>query len=113
VRAHTPSGEAKETGSGRALTEGLGTPLTEEEERVLKLLVAGRTGQEMAAELGIAEETVRTHIQIILAKLQVHSRLDPPPLPPAASAALAVPLQRAEDVPTHVGRYLRWEGSSS
>ena len=32
---------------------------------------------------------------------------DPPPLPPAASAALAVPIQQAEDVPTHVGKPLR------
>ena len=55
--------------------------------------------------------------RLALGKLQVHSRLeaaafamrrpDPPPPPQAASAALAVPFQRAEDVPKHVGRPLR------
>jgi DNA-binding NarL/FixJ family response regulator len=37
---------------------------------------------------------------------------DPPPLPPAASAALAVPIQQAEDVPTHVGKPLRRQNAS-
>jgi hypothetical protein len=64
----------------------------------------------------MSPDTVRGHVQNILMKPGVHSRLeaaarairpDPPPLPPAASAALAVPLQRTEDVPTHVGRPLR------
>ncbi len=52
----------------------LDSPLTEEEKQVLKLLAAGRTGMEIAAE--ISPETVRTHIQSILTKLGVHSRLD-------------------------------------
>jgi hypothetical protein len=52
-------------------------------------------------------------MQTILTKLHVHSRLDPPPLPPAASAALAVPIQQAEDVPTHVGRHVRRKGGSA
>lgn len=74
---------------------------------MLKLLAAGRTGMEIAAEREISPETVRTHIQSILTKLGVHSRLmaavmpDPPLSPPAASAALAIPFQRPEDVPTH------------
>lgn len=80
---------------------------------MLKLLASGRTTKEIAAELAISPETVRAHVQIILAKLQVHSRPDPPPSPQATAAALAVPLQRAEDVPKHVGKYLRRKGSSS
>jgi DNA-binding CsgD family transcriptional regulator len=52
-------------------------PLTEEEERLLKLFVAGRTIKEIASELAISPETVRAHVQNILADLAVHSRLDP------------------------------------
>ena len=50
--------------------------LTEEEKRVLELLARGRTSKEMAAELEILPDAVRTHVQGILAKLQVHSRLE-------------------------------------
>jgi DNA-binding CsgD family transcriptional regulator len=99
------------------------TPLTEEEKRVLKLLVVGRTGKEIAVELGSSDGTVRTAIQSILTKLRIHSRLekavaallspDPSPLPPAASAALAVPRQRAEDIPRHIGRFPKKEPGTS
>ena len=74
--------------------------LTEEEKRVLELLALGRGARDLAAELAMSPDTVRGHVQNILMKLGVHSRLeaaarairpDPPPLPPAASAALAVP----------------------
>lgn len=54
----------------------MATPLTEEEKRVLKLLVVGRTGKEIAVELGISDGTVRTAIRSILTKLEVHSRLE-------------------------------------
>lgn len=50
--------------------------LTEEERRVLNLLVLGRRGDEMAAELAISPETVRGHVQNILMRLGVHSRLE-------------------------------------
>jgi hypothetical protein len=43
---------------------------------VLELLVVGRNGKEIAADLAISPETVREHVQSILAKLQVHSRLE-------------------------------------
>ena len=82
---------------------------------MLDLLVRGARTKEIAAHLAISPEMVREHVQSILVKLQVHSRLeaisstrpDPPPHPTAASAALAVPIQQAEDVPTHVGKPLR------
>jgi DNA-binding NarL/FixJ family response regulator len=41
------------------------------------------------------------------------TRPDPPPLPSAASAALAVPTQQAEDVPVHVGKPLRRKSGST
>jgi DNA-binding NarL/FixJ family response regulator len=52
------------------------TPLSEEEGRVLRSLARGRTGTEIAVELDISEEDVRTAVQSILIKLQVHSRLE-------------------------------------
>jgi DNA-binding NarL/FixJ family response regulator len=79
-------------------------PLTEIEEQVLKLLVRGVNHEEIATTLDIVPDEVRTYIESILMKLQVHSRLDPPPMPPAASMALAVPRLRPEDIPRHVGR---------
>lgn len=52
-----------------------GSDLTARELEVLSLLVEGSTGPTIAARLGISRNTVRTHIQSILTKLQVHSRL--------------------------------------
>jgi two-component system nitrate/nitrite response regulator NarL len=43
---------------------------------VLTLLVEGADGRKAAAALGISLNTVRTHVQSILTKLQVHSRLE-------------------------------------
>jgi DNA-binding NarL/FixJ family response regulator len=50
--------------------------LTPREREVLALLVEGASGQAVARRLGISSNTVRTHVQSILAKLQVHSRLE-------------------------------------
>jgi two-component system nitrate/nitrite response regulator NarL len=50
--------------------------LTDREREVLALLVRGESGREIAAHLGISRNTVRTHVQGILTKLQVHSRLE-------------------------------------
>jgi DNA-binding NarL/FixJ family response regulator len=79
-------------------------PLTEIEEQVLELLVRGVNHEDIATTLDIVPDEVRTYVESILMKLQVHSRLDPPPMPPAASMALAVPRLRPEDIPRHVGR---------
>lgn len=50
--------------------------LTERELQVLRLLARGFPSAKIAAEMGIAWNTVRTHVQSILTKLQVHSRLE-------------------------------------
>ena len=50
--------------------------LTAREREVLALLSRGATSQSIADALGIAPNTVRTHVQNILSKLQVHSRLE-------------------------------------
>jgi two-component system, NarL family, response regulator LiaR len=48
--------------------------LTPRELEVLRRLALGRTNKEIAAELFIGEETVKTHIGRVLAKLQVENR---------------------------------------
>jgi DNA-binding NarL/FixJ family response regulator len=50
--------------------------LTPRERQVLELLVQGAAGRTIATTLEINNNTVRTHIQSILTKLQVHSRLE-------------------------------------
>jgi DNA-binding NarL/FixJ family response regulator len=48
--------------------------LTKRELEILRLLASGRNQSQISAALVIAERTVATHIQHILAKLGVHSR---------------------------------------
>jgi two-component system nitrate/nitrite response regulator NarL len=50
--------------------------LTPREREVLVLLAEGAASKTIAARLGVSANTVRTHIQSILTKLQVHSRLE-------------------------------------
>jgi DNA-binding NarL/FixJ family response regulator len=54
----------------------LAEQLTAREREVLSLLVQGASGDRLAQRLGISPNTVRTHVQSILTKLQVHSRLE-------------------------------------
>jgi NarL family two-component system response regulator LiaR len=66
----------------RALSRGdqeaelLARQLTPKELEVLGLLAEGANSAEIARGLLISPNTVRTHVQSILAKLQVHSRLE-------------------------------------
>jgi len=48
--------------------------LTERETEVLRLLVQGQSNKEIARDLQIVEDTVKTHVKHILAKLGVQSR---------------------------------------
>ena len=48
--------------------------LTERETEVLQQLARGKSNKEIAADLVIAEKTVRTHVSSVLAKLGVTSR---------------------------------------
>src|SRR3954453_9435279 len=59
---------------------GAGAPaalaqLTERELEVLKLVAQGRTNAQLAASLFLSEATVKTHITHILAKLNLHDRV--------------------------------------
>ena len=49
-------------------------PLTEREMEVLRLLSQGESNKEIASHLQIVEDTVKTHVRHILAKLGVQSR---------------------------------------
>ncbi len=48
--------------------------LTERETTVLRLLAQGKANKEIAAALGIGDQTVKTHVSNVLAKLGVQSR---------------------------------------
>jgi len=70
---------AAATGARRYDDDGvhlLAEQLTRRERQVLALLVEGASGRTIAERLGISHNTVRTHVQSILTKLQVHSRLE-------------------------------------
>jgi LuxR family maltose regulon positive regulatory protein len=68
-----PHGSATTLGDAeRPLLE----PLSERELEVLAYLRSSLTVPEIAAELYIAESTVRSHVKSIYAKLGVHRRMD-------------------------------------
>jgi two-component system, NarL family, response regulator LiaR len=49
-------------------------PMTPREIEVLRLLAHGRANKQIARELGVGEETVKTHVRNILGKLRAASR---------------------------------------
>jgi DNA-binding NarL/FixJ family response regulator len=63
--------------------------LTERQLEVLKLLAAGKSTKQIADELSVTKTTVRNHIARILARLEVHTRVQAVLL---ASRAGLVPL---------------------
>ncbi len=52
----------------------LGPAITAREREILALIAAGRANKEIAAELGISEDTVKRHVSHILEKLDVNDR---------------------------------------
>jgi len=82
---HEPAGGASAAFLGRLLAAfpgrapgprrtGLVEPLTEQELKVLRLLAAGRSNAELAAELFVEQSTVKTHLIHLYRKLGVGSR---------------------------------------
>lgn len=71
-RLVAPAARSPEDADAALLAESL----TGRELEVLELLVQGADGRTVATSLGISQNTVRTHVQSILTKLQVHSRLE-------------------------------------
>jgi two-component system nitrate/nitrite response regulator NarL len=54
----------------------LATFLTKREREVLSALVRGSDTMNLASSLGISQTTARCHIQSVLTKMGVHSRLE-------------------------------------
>ncbi len=63
---------ARERSAERPLIE----PLTPREYEVLRALAEGRSTREICDRLFIAPNTLRTHVQNIMSKLHVHSKLE-------------------------------------
>jgi PAS domain S-box-containing protein len=63
------------TAIGEPSPEATEPSLTPRQSEVLALLAEGGSTSEIAATLGLAEETVRNHIRQLLRRLGVHSRL--------------------------------------
>jgi two-component system nitrate/nitrite response regulator NarL len=70
LRPH--SGESRE----RPQLRRLAAYLTHREQQCLALLVEGLDTSAMALRLGVSRTTVRSHVQAVLTKLGVHSRLE-------------------------------------
>ena len=51
-------------------------PLTGREQEVLQLILSGKTNKAIGAELGISENTVKTHVKNIYSKYNVSSRAE-------------------------------------
>lgn len=60
----------------RAAVSVFAPGLTSRERQVLRLLIQGASNKDMAKRLAIRSNTVRTHVQNLLAKLRVHTRLE-------------------------------------
>ena len=75
---------ARERGDERRIVE----PLTPRELEVLRALTEGLSTPEICERLFIAPNTLRTHVQNIMGKLRVHSKLE------AVAFALQVPARR-------------------
>jgi two-component system nitrate/nitrite response regulator NarL len=77
----------------------LAAHLTARERECLALLVEGLGTTAMVKRLGVSATTVRTHVQSLLTKLGVHSRLE------AASFAVRHALLDAASAPRMAGRF--------
>jgi DNA-binding NarL/FixJ family response regulator len=66
----------RESPSGSAGLRPVKSPLTAREWEVIDLLKASKTTDEIATELVLSTETVRSHVKNILRKLEVRSRDD-------------------------------------
>ena len=69
LSGHTPAARDKDAAP-------LQEPLSESELRVLRYLPTNLRGPEIAAELFVSLNTIRTHLRNVYAKLGVHSRAD-------------------------------------
>jgi two-component system, NarL family, nitrate/nitrite response regulator NarL len=71
-----PTGGRPRRSDDDAEAHRLAAYLTARERECLGLLVEGLGTREMGTQLGVSVPTVRTHVQALLTKLGVHSRLE-------------------------------------
>ena len=69
------NGAVHPTGRGGVRPPHSAAGLTERETEVLRLMAVGRTPRDISEQLVISPKTVSSHLQRILTKLAVHSRL--------------------------------------
>lgn len=62
--------------AGRLAERAQRQALSQREQEVLQLLVRGRSNKEIGAHLFISEETVKSHLKTLFAKLKVRDRTD-------------------------------------
>jgi ATP/maltotriose-dependent transcriptional regulator MalT len=65
-----------QAGVARAVALPLLEPLSPQEQRILRMIVAGRSNPEIARELVVSANTVKTHIKNIYRKLNVGTRAE-------------------------------------
>ena len=75
-RAATGGPRTHGAAAASAGAEEKDVPLSPRERAVLRLLAAGRSNQEIAAELGISPRTVASHVASIYRRLQVETRIE-------------------------------------
>ncbi len=68
-----PEGSAQKTVSGEAVHPKLAA-LTPQQQRIMKLICAGKPNKQIAYELSLAEATVKAHITALLRRLGVQNR---------------------------------------
>jgi DNA-binding NarL/FixJ family response regulator len=75
IRAVFGGGQYMSAAVGRVSDEIAGRPdLTARELEVLKWIVRGHSNAQIAAEMGVVEETIKSHVKNIFVKLRVTSR---------------------------------------
>lgn len=76
VVVDVPEVTSTNRGYGVSQESKLADQLTDREKECLLMLVEGLDTAAMATRLGVARNTIRTHLQSVLTKLGVHSRLE-------------------------------------
>lgn len=76
VNGHVTTGASAATATDQWSKGSLGRFLTPREREALEGLAAGESTAGLAARLGVSAATARTHVQNVLSKLGVHSRLE-------------------------------------
>lgn len=75
IAAHAPDVTEADSDTSRRQA-GTGATLTNREREVLELLADGLGNKQIAAQLGISTNTVKTHLEMLFEKLGVSSRAE-------------------------------------